>query len=588
MEPGTLASKTLLIEGKRAVLGSPTPMALLSAASKMEGHKAWLKNGGGFSFEPTHHNLRLFKEALPDVAIDDRREDYAAFEKATTDTENLVGGGSSGVAGYNPTGRPTYTPRTPPFGVFQTDAVSHCLKHDYSALLMEQGTGKSWVALTVAGTRWSAGQIEAMIVVAFNGVHEQWCEEAIPDHLGEMVPRRCWAYKSGKRMPEWLIKRDGTLNILAINFESVHTAAGRTTMERFINAHAGRVISVVDESQRIKNPEAKSSVEIVELGHYCRYRMILTGTPIAKDLTDMWAQFKYMDDSIFGHEYKSTFRAQFCVMGGPGRRLVVAAKNEERFYEIASPYCYRVTKSEVLDLPDKIYDKWSFELHPEQRRIYDDLKRKFVAELESGEVVTIKHALTLVTRLQQVTCGYIALDKERPDDATEYKRLPWNPRLDALKQVRKSRMGKMVIWARFTKDIEDILETYRDSSVSYYGGTGRDERIENKQRYIDDDNITEFCSNPSAGGTGVDGLQKVTRTAVYYSNSYNSIHRWQSEDRTHRIGMTGTCTYIDLVARDTVDGPILRNLRKKKELSDLVLDDIRMVLLGDTTNETDR
>jgi SNF2 family DNA or RNA helicase len=62
---------------------------------------------------------------------------------------------------------------------------------------------------------------------------------------------------------------------------------------------------------------------------------------------------------------------------------------------------------------------------------------------------------------------------------------------------------------------------------------------------------------------------------IYYSNSYDAIKRWQSEDRGHRPGMEGTLTIIDLVARGTVDRPILQNLKGKKSISSLTLDNIR-------------
>lgn len=566
----------LVIEGNSAKLASPIPARIVQCASQMEGRKYWLQSGG-FSFEPTHHNLDLFRSVFPDAEIEDQRETFAMHALAT----GLGQAGQKDPSLGGPTSEITYQSLTQPYGKFQDEATAHSLQHPFAAIFMEQGTGKSKVAIDVAGTRWCNWQITGMIVIAFNGVHIQWIEEAVPQHLGAMVPRRTWAYRPGKKLPDWMKQRD-KLAILTINFESVPTKAGAALIRDFINAHAGRVMSVVDESQRIKNAEAKSSMEIVDLGRYCLFRMILTGTPIAKELTDEWAQFKYLDDSILGHKYKVTFRSQFCVTRKvPHGEIVVGHKNVELFYSKVAPYCFRVTKADVLDLPPKVYDNFTFELHPTQRRLYDDMKRTFIAQLDSGEVSTVRNAAVLVMRLQQITCGYLALDKDDPDEATRFEILP-NPRLDALKQVLRSRLGKAVIWCRFTRDIENVMETYGSEAVSYYGDTGSVERIEAKRSFIDPNTaITKFVSNPAAGGTGVDGLQKVARTAIYYSNSFNSIHRWQSEDRTHRIGMGGTCTYIDLIARNTVDRAILANLRNKKALSDLVLDDIRKMLIED-------
>lgn len=478
------------------------------------------------------------------------------------------------------TEKPLYRSRTAPFGPFQTEATQRGLGLEFYGLFMEQGTGKSKVAIDIAGQRWCDGEITGVLIIAFNGVHHQWIEEAFPDHLGEMVPYRAWAYSPGKKVPPALFKKD-KLAVLSINFESVFRKEGQKIVEAFVTMHGGNIQGIIDEGQRIKNPDAKSSQMIFDLGKRIKYRMDLTGTPMAKDLTDIWSQFKWLDprgEANLGHKYKATFRAEYCRMHPKIAGVVIGAKKEEQFYERIAPYIYRVTKAEALDLPPKVYDRFTFELHPTQRRIYNELRDTFISEIDKGKVTTVKNALTLVMRLQQVTCGYVALDKEDPDAATQFEMLP-NSRMDALKQVRKSRLGKVVVWSRFRKDIELQKQAY-NSGVSYYGADGKTEKNENKRLFINDPNITEFFANPASAGTGVDGLQKVARTAIYYSNSFNVIHRWQSEDRIDRIGLgIGASTYIDLVARGTVDVGILANHKQKKQLSDLVLDDIRQLLM---------
>ena len=62
---------------------------------------------------------------------------------------------------------------------------------------------------------------------------------------------------------------------------------------------------------------------------------------------------------------------------------------------------------------------------------------------------------------------------------------------------------------------------------------------------------------------------------IYYSNSYDLELRVQSEDRIHRIGQDKSCTYIDLVSKNTVDEKILQNLLSKVKISNEVLGEIR-------------
>ena len=67
---------------------------------------------------------------------------------------------------------------------------------------------------------------------------------------------------------------------------------------------------------------------------------------------------------------------------------------------------------------------------------------------------------------------------------------------------------------------------------------------------------------------------------MYYSNSFDLEMRLQSEDRCHRIGTTSNVTYIDLEANNTLDTYIIKALRKKKSLADMVNEDPKCSFLG--------
>jgi SNF2 family DNA or RNA helicase len=150
------------------------------------------------------------------------------------------------------------------------------------------------------------------------------------------------------------------------------------------------------------------------------------------------------------------------------------------------------------------------------------------------------------------------------------------PRLEALKDKIAERSDKsIIIWARFQQDIEVIADAFKGDCVTYYGKTDADDRTKAKEDFIAR-KVRYFISNPEVGGTGLDGLQKVCKFAVYYSNSFKAIPRWQSEDRIHRIGMGESPEYCDLIARGGPDLKLLANLRRKLALSDMVLNNLIM------------
>ena len=59
---------------------------------------------------------------------------------------------------------------------------------------------------------------------------------------------------------------------------------------------------------------------------------------------------------------------------------------------------------------------------------------------------------------------------------------------------------------------------------------------------------------------------------MYYSVNFNYATYDQSKSRIHRIGQRNRCTYIHLIAENTVDGMILDALRRKQDLAKAVVD----------------
>lgn len=331
---------------------------------------------------------------------------------------------------------------------------------------------------------------------------------------------------------------------------------------------------VVDESHNIKSWGADRTKAAIKLGHFATYRRIATGTPIAKNIIDSWTQFMFLDRKILGHDYLTSFRARYCIMGGWEGKQIIGQRNVEEFYHLISPHSFRMTKDEALDLPEKIYVRREYEMGDKTRSHYNELRKTFMTQLDSGDIVDVQNAAVALLRLQQIVCGYL------PTEENEFQIIS-NERIEELMEIIDQVTGPVVIWARFTQDIKRLASAIRkkegnDSVVTYFGETKGAEREEAKRRFLNGKSRF-FISNPAAGGTGLN-LQGDCRTVIYFSNSFDALHRWQSEDRTHRMGTKGSVTYFDIVAQSSVDRAILNNLKSKKSISSLTLDQIRQAI----------
>lgn len=553
----------ITIETNRAVLHARPSPALAMAAPRMEGRRVWLK-AGGMTFEPSQHNLNILREVFSDLDIND----------TTKPAEATDAGLDWGAA--------EYTPKTPPMP-HQKGAIEHIRDLNAFALFMEQGTGKTWVMLWKAGTLYTQGKISGLLVITKKGVHTQWAESECPKHLN--VPFEAKASPFLK-MPEY---RSGCgLEVMTFNYDSMKVGKNRDVAREFAERHKGRLFIVLDESQEIKNHSSARWKACDYLRPFAPYRALATGTPIAKDLTDEWAQLLWLDKNILGIRYITTFRAQYCIMGGFEMREVTAHKNVEEFKAITAPYIYRVTKEELGLLP-KVYSDWVFSMTPQQIGMMRELKAElevFVNQYQEGadddsfkaspdnSLVEIKSPAHFRIKAQQIASGFI-----KEEDGTIHRLMPIekNPRaLNMLDWVRAGEEGdKFIIWHKFIEDRNIICEMLEAAGISHaaYLGTDR-QRQDIVTAFLDPNGPRGFIANPQSAGTGLN-LQGLCRRNLYYSNDVRAIDRWQSEDRTHRIGTLGAVTYTDLVAKFSPDRKIKNNLRRKKSLSDLVLDDVK-------------
>jgi SNF2 family DNA or RNA helicase len=339
---------------------------------------------------------------------------------------------------------------------------------------------------------------------------------------------------------------------------------------------ANKVMLVVDESSRIKRPSAKRTKEITKFGKYAKYKRIMTGTPITKGPEDSYSQFRFLNPHILGYDSFYSFRARYCIMGGFENRQIVSYQNIDELTRNIEGHSFRVLKKDCLDLPDKIYQRYPINLSAKQQALYNQLKKSFTAELNE-EVLKAPEAITRLLRLQQIICGWFPSETE--SKPIEDK----NPRLEALKDILSDISSKVIIWARFRADISLIESMLGDLAVSYHGGISNDQRVSSVERFQNDPKVRYFIGQPQSGGIGL--TLTAADYAIYYSNSFDLETRLQSEDRCHRIGTKNNITYIDIEAPKTIDTKIIKALRDKKSLADIVTKDPISMFLSDDGDE---
>ncbi|MGI6464563.1 MAG: DEAD/DEAH box helicase [Methanobacterium sp.] len=427
-----------------------------------------------------------------------------------------------------------------------------------AALLMEMGTGKTLTTIALIGRAFLNGLISRALIVAPLSVANVWAEEfekfAAFDYVLAVLEG-----DSGKKA-DTLRHMTGTdLQVVVLNYESTWR------LEEELRKWKPDVI-VCDESSRIKNPNAKQSKALHRLAKLAKYRLILTGTPIQNNPLDFFSQYKVLDESIFGPSYYA-FRSRYATLGGYGNHQIVGYKNLPELVQKAHSVAYRVTKEEALDLPEMVDETRYVTLDPQGMKIYESLEAASYAELLKGEVV-VRNILTQLLRLQQVTGGFIRDDKGGPVQQVS------KAKLMALEEIIDDVLGegkKLVIFARFVPEIDAISKLLAEKGIKHSVISGEiKNRSEQVQQFQENPEVKVFVSQIQTTGLGL--TLTAANTAIFYSMDFNYANYSQARARIHRIGQRNTCTYIHLVAKDTIDEKVLKTLQRKEDVAKLLVD----------------
>lgn len=489
--------------------------------------------------------------------------------------------------------------------IFKTQPLAHQLaalniagERREFALLMEQGTGKSWVILLRAARLARRRLIDRLLIIAPSGVHIDWIEDAAGElsqlnkHWPPDVAFSATAYRSGSGVKRRALYAqlcgtgDGnTIHIMSVNIEAIRTKNGFDLCKRFLQK--GKALLALDESSDIKTPSSTQSKRAQALSKHAAFVMIATGTEVTQGPMDFYAQFQFLAPGLLGAQNYAAFKARYAEWD---KKIARTASGKEWEYEViksfknlhllkaaVAEHSFQIMKKDCLDIPEKMYRVRTVELSDKARQAYDTVKERLLAEFPEG-TLTAAHPLTRMMRLSQIAGGFWTLDWDDEEGGTP---IPGpNAKLDALlSEIDDLRPDQQFIaWARFKPELRAISAALAKRGVTharYHGDIPSDQRTAEASEFKAG-RRRGMIAQQQAGGKGHTWIGGTY--VYYYSNSYSYEQRKQSEDRAHRFGQREVVTYTDIIARDTFDVKVLRALKVKE--------DVAMYFKGSTLRDT--
>src|SRR5262245_1607969 len=328
-----------------------------------------------------------------------------------------------------------------------------------------------------------------------------------------------------------------------------------------MNAWSPDVV-VLDEAQRIKNWESKTSRAVKKLRS--RYAIVLTGTPLENKLEELYSIVQFVDDRRLGpafeflHEHR-VFDENYDLIG---------YRNLDKIREKLAPILLRRTRAEVLgQLPERTDTTRYVELTDAQRRPYDE-QQVNLARLLSKSVLTDldrKRILACIVNMRLLCDSTFLFDK-----LTNV-----SPKLDEFAEVVADLMSsgehKAVVFSQWETMLHKAAEVLDRLQVGYallHGGMQGKERRAVLERFKED-GCRVFLST-DAGGVGLN-LQ-LADTVINLELPWNPAVLEQRIARVHRMGQSRPVRVVNFVTRGTIEERVLKAIEAKRNLFGSVFD----------------
>ena len=360
---------------------------------------------------------------------------------------------------------------------------------------MEMGTGKTKVALDLINSK--SNKIDYILWI---------CPFSIKN---EIIKERDKWYPAMK--------------IDVVGCETIGSS-DRTYLEILKKVATSKTFIVVDESLKIKNINAKRTRRIIEFGGYAQYKLILNGTPITKNVIDLWAQMEFLSPKILKMSFNQ-FKNTYCeyYIRGKLKGMVKKQHNIEHLISLIEPYIFDCD----LDIEaKKMYYNYFYDVDMFQ---YSSLKNELL------ECITNIDFFVLTTKLQQFY--------------TTYK-----------EEMLKELLGQI-------NDQVIIFVKYLDSIPAGANKIVGDMNTKERKQVIDKFERGDFKELYITYGCGSYGLNlQFCRNIIFAEHCFDYSQRIQAEARIYRIGQNYDVNYYNLWCNVGLEKMIQSSLNKKSNL----------------------
>lgn len=443
---------------------------------------------------------------------------------------------------------------------YQLDGIAFAAGAGRAILADEMGLGKTIQGIGVAELLAREAAISKVLVVCPTSLKSQWKSEIerFSDRTVQLV-----SGASHERSSQY----SGESFFTVCNYEQV--MRDLASVER-----TGWDLIVLDEGQRIKNWEAKTSRVIK--GLRSRFALVLSGTPLENRLDELYSVVQFIDDRRLGPGFR--FFHTHRVVDEKGK--VLGFKNLAELRENLKPILLRRTRASVQQqLPTRTNQ--IVRIPPTQEQAAMSMEHlQNVSRIVNKPYLTEMDLLLMQKELllsRMAANSTYLVDKQKPGHSSKLERLD-----ELLEQLFVEDDRKVILFSEWTTMldlIEPLLKKRKLDFVRLDGSVPQKQRQALIQRFQTDSTCRLFITT-NAGSTGLN-LQSAN-TVINVDLPWNPAVLEQRVARAYRMGQKQPVNVYILVTEQTLEEKLLATLAAKQDLAlaaldpDSEVDEVRM------------
>jgi len=435
---------------------------------------------------------------------------------------------------------------------YQDQAVKTVCDLEYAAILHEQGLGKSKIAIDIILYWLEKKHVDTVLLIVKKNLVYNWLKElkahsfVRPQLLTQNKNANHYVFNSPCRL-------------VLTHYEAIKTEQNRIHL--FLKTRSVAVI--LDESTKIKNPNASLTKIFIELSPFFKKRIIMTGLPVANRPYDIWSQIYFLDN---GRSLGKSFN-DFKSISDLSNDLLDSKSKQEKLQKNLSSVFKKIQHFSVLEtkntgiiiLPDKVFRNIITTWESKQLDLYLQVKNGLKAIIVKEGLPKEDNNEDILKRLLRLV--QIASNPKIIDDNYNYEPGKYAYLLELVEEICNKK-EKSIIWSNFTENVDELTKYLRIfGACKVHGKLSMPERNRAIEKFLNDSESKVLIATPGAAKEGL--TLTVANHAIFYDRSFSLDDYLQSQDRIHRISQTKTCYVYNLIMEDSIDQWVDSLLRAK-------------------------